>query len=168
MASRLAHWMRCNLSMQGYESLGDDERRELGLGLRLSPVLCLTGMTLGVVLESPAILLGMAGTAVLGGFVTAKHPFDPIWDQGLRRLSGGPPLPRTPAPRRFACQIASVWLAALAGAISEAPTRSGWFSASRCFWSPPSSQRPIGACRRSCTASSVGGSVAASLGRAEP
>ena len=27
MASRLTHWMRCNLSMQGYESLGDDERR---------------------------------------------------------------------------------------------------------------------------------------------
>jgi Domain of unknown function (DUF4395) len=115
MASRLGHWMRCNLSMQGYESLGDHERRELGLGLRLSPLLCLTGMTLGVVLESPAILLGMAGTAVLGG-LTAKHPFDLIWDQGLRRLSGGPPLPRTPAPRRFACQIASVWLAALAAA----------------------------------------------------
>ena len=113
---RFAHWMRCNLSMQGYETLTDAERRELGQALRLSPALCLIGMTLGVVLESPAILLGMAATAVLGGFVTAKHPFDVIWDHGLRRLSGGPPLPPTPPPRRFACQLASAWLVALAAA----------------------------------------------------
>ena len=116
VASRLAHWMRCNLSMQGYGALNDDERKRLGFALRLSPALCLTGMTLGVVLESPTILLGMAATAVLGGFVTAKHPFDLIWDHGLRRLSGGPPLPPTPPPRRFACQLASFWLVAVAAA----------------------------------------------------
>jgi Domain of unknown function (DUF4395) len=116
MANRLTHWMRCNLSMQGYQELSDDERTELDLALRLSPLLCLTGMTLGVVTESPAILLGMAATAVLGGFITAKHPFDLIWDYGLRRLNEGPPLPPTPPPRRFACQIASVWLLALAAA----------------------------------------------------
>jgi hypothetical protein len=116
MATRLTHWMRDNLSMQGYQELSEDERREFGLALRLSPALCLTGMTLGVVLESPAILLGMSATAFLGGFGAAKHPFDLIWDHGLRQLSGGPLLPPTPPPRRFACQIASVWLVALAAA----------------------------------------------------
>jgi Domain of unknown function (DUF4395) len=114
MTGRFTHWMRCNLSMQGYDALGDGERRRLGLALRLSPALCLTGMALGVVLESPAILLAMAATAFLGGFVTAKHPFDLIWDYGLRRLNDGPPLPPTPPPRRFACQIATVWLVAIA------------------------------------------------------
>ena len=116
MTGRFTHWMRCNLSMQGYDELSDQERRRLGPALRLSPALCLTGMTVGVVLESPAILLAMAATAVLGGFVTAKHPFDLIWDHGLRRLSNGPPLPPTPPPRRFACQLASVWLVAVAAA----------------------------------------------------
>ena len=114
MGARLAGWMRCNLSMQGYEELSDDERRALGLGLRLSPALCLAGMTLGVALGSPAVLLAMAATAFLGGFVTAKHPFDLLWDHGLRRLTGGPPLPRTPPPRRFACQLATFWLVGLA------------------------------------------------------
>jgi len=116
MRGRFTHWMRCNLSMQGYQGLSDDERKELGLALRLSPALCLIGMTLGVVLESPAILFGMAATAALGGFVMDKHPFDLIWDRGLRRLSGRPSLPPTPPPRRFACQVASVWLVALAAA----------------------------------------------------
>jgi hypothetical protein len=71
-------------------------------------------MTVGVVLESPAVLLAMAATAFLGGFVTAKHPFDAIWDHGLRRLVDRPPLPPTPPPRRFACQLATVWLVAVA------------------------------------------------------
>jgi hypothetical protein len=106
--------MRCNLSMQGYASLSDDERKQLSIGLRVSPALCLTGMAVGVVLQSPAVLLAMAGTAFLGGFVTRKHPFDLIWDYGLRRITGGPPLPPTPAPRRFACQLATFWLIGLA------------------------------------------------------
>jgi Domain of unknown function (DUF4395) len=114
--ARFTHWMRRNLSMQGYGALSDGERRQLGFALRLSPALCLTGMTLGVVLESPAVLLAMAASAVLGGFVTAKHPFDLIWDHGLRRFSGGPPLPPAPPARRFACQLASVWLVAVAAA----------------------------------------------------
>jgi len=39
--------------MQGYGSLGDGERRSLWLGLRFSPMLCLTGIALGVVLALP-------------------------------------------------------------------------------------------------------------------
>lgn len=116
MLARLASWSRCNLTMQGYDSLGDGERRELGLALRLSPALCLTGMAVGVALRSPAVLLGMAATAALGGFVVAKHPFDLIWDHGLRRISGAAPLPPTPPPRRFACQLATVWLIGVAAA----------------------------------------------------
>jgi len=102
--------------MQGYGALGDDERRRLALGLRLSPALCLAGMTLGVALRSPALLVAMAATAFLGGFVTAKHPFDLIWDRGLRRLTGAAALPPTPPPRRFACQLAAFWLVAIAAA----------------------------------------------------
>jgi hypothetical protein len=64
MATRLTHWVRCNLSMQGYRELSEGERMDLGLALRLSPALCLTGMTLGVALESPAILAGNGGDGV--------------------------------------------------------------------------------------------------------
>jgi hypothetical protein len=123
MRHTFIRWTNRNLSMQGYGSLGEDERRSLALALRLSPALCLLGMTLGVVLRSPILLIVMAVTAFAGGFVTAKHPFDLLWDHGLRHLSGAPPLQRTPPPRRFACQLATPWLLAIAAAfLADADT----------------------------------------------
>ena len=41
MIERFACWSRGCLTMQGYGSLGDAERRSLWLGLRFSPILCL-------------------------------------------------------------------------------------------------------------------------------
>jgi hypothetical protein len=41
----------------------------------------------------------------------------------LRPLLGGPSLPPTPAPRRFACQLATPWIVAIAVAFwAGAPT----------------------------------------------
>ena len=114
MIERFASWSRGCLTMQGYDSLSDGERRSLWLGLRFSPLLCLTGIALGVVLASPALLLAMAVTAGVGGFLTAKHPFDYVYDAALRPLLGGPRVPPSPAPRRFSCQLASPWIAAIA------------------------------------------------------
>jgi hypothetical protein len=114
MIERLASWSRGCLTMQGYGGLSDGERRSLWLGLRFSPVLCLTGIALGTALASPALLLAMAVTAGVGGFLTAKHPFDYVYDAVLRPLLGGPRVPPSPAPRRFACQMATPWIAAIA------------------------------------------------------
>jgi len=117
MIERLASWSRGCLAMQGYGSLSDGERRSLWLGLRFSPVLCLIGIALGTALASPALLLVMAVTAGVGGFLTAKHPFDYVYDAVLRPLLGGPRVPPSPAPRRFACQMATPWIAAIAIAL---------------------------------------------------
>jgi Domain of unknown function (DUF4395) len=120
---RFTSWSRGCLTMQGYASLSEDERRSLWLGLRFSPILCLTGIALGTALASPVLLLAMAVTAALGGFVTAKHPFDYVYDAVLRPLLGGPSVPPSPAPRRFACQMATPWIAAIAVAFwAGAPT----------------------------------------------
>ncbi len=123
MIERFTSWSRGCLTMQGYGSLSDGERRSLWLGLRFSPVLCLTGIALGTALASPALLLAMAVTAGVGGFVTAKHPFDYVYDAVLRPLLGGPSVPPSPAPRRFACQMATPWIAGIAVAFwAGAPT----------------------------------------------
>jgi hypothetical protein len=100
--------------MQGYGGLSDEQRRSLWLGLRFSPALCFAGIALGTAFASPALLLAMATTALLGGFLTPKHPFDYVYDAALRPLLGGPPVPPSPAPRRFACQLATPWIAAIA------------------------------------------------------
>jgi len=118
-----ASWSRGCLTMQGYGGLSDSERRSLWLGLRFSPILCLTGIALGTALASPALLLAIALTAGIGGFLTPKHPFDYVYDAVLRPLLGGPSVPPSPAPRRFACQMATPWIAAIAVAFwAGAPT----------------------------------------------
>jgi hypothetical protein len=123
MIERLAGWSRGCLTMQGYGDLGEEERRSLWLGLRFSPALCFAGIALGTALASPALLLAMAVTAGVGGFVTAKHPFDYVYDATLRPLLAGPDVPPSPPPRRFACQLATPWIAAIAVAfLVGAPT----------------------------------------------
>jgi Domain of unknown function (DUF4395) len=126
MIERLAAWSRSCLTMQGYGSLSDGERKSLWLGIRLAPALCFTGIALGVVLASPVLLLAMAATAFVGGFLSPKHPFDYLYDATLRPLLGGPSVPPSPAPRRFACQLAAPWIAAIAVAFLAGVTALAW------------------------------------------
>ena len=114
MIDRLASWSRSCLTMQGYSVLSDEERKSLWLGIRFAPALCFAGIALGVILASPVLLLAMAATAFVGGFLTPKHPFDYVYDIAFRPLLGGPSVPASPAPRRFACQLATPWIAAIA------------------------------------------------------
>jgi hypothetical protein len=126
---RFAAWSSGCLTMQGYGDLSDPERRSLWLGLRFSPGLCLAGIALGTALASPALLLAMAVTAGVGGFVTAKHPFDYVYDGVLRPLLGGPRVPPSPAPRRFACQMATPWIVAIAVAFWAGAPAVAWLLA---------------------------------------
>lgn len=127
--ARLATWSRSCLSMQGYGALDDRQRSKLWLGLRFSPLLCFAGITAGTVLASPVLLFAIAGTAFLGGFVMPKHPFDYVYDAVLRPLLGGPTVPRSPAPRRFACQLATPWIAAIAVAFLAGADTVAWILA---------------------------------------
>jgi hypothetical protein len=126
MIERVASWSRDCLTMQGYGDLSDRERRGLWLGLRFSPALCFAGIALGTALASPVLLLAMAATALTGGFVTPKHPFDYVYDAALRPLLGGPSVPPSPAPRRFACQLATPWIAAIAVAFLADAAAIAW------------------------------------------
>jgi hypothetical protein len=129
VSGRLADWSRGCLTMQGYGALSDGERRGLWLGLRFSPALCFAGIALGTVLSSPALLFAMTGAAFLGGFVTPKHPFDYLYDAALRPLLGGPKVPPSPAPRRFACQLATPWIAAIGIAFLIGASTFAWILA---------------------------------------
>jgi hypothetical protein len=100
MIERLTSWPHSCLTMQGYGSLSDEEGGRLWLGLRFALMLCVAGVALGTALPSPALLLAMAVTAVIGGFLTPKKTFDYLYDVTLRPLPGGPRVPPSPAPRR--------------------------------------------------------------------
>lgn len=101
-------WMRGNLTTQGY-CLTDAERRELAVGLRFSTGLCLGLVVVALVLASPVMVFAMSGIGLVAGF-GARHPFDHVWNHGVRRLVSGPELPPTPPRRRDAFKVGTAWL----------------------------------------------------------
>ena len=100
--------MRANLTTQGYR-LSDGERRGLWLGLRFPTALCLALVVTGLALES-ALMMPIGAVA---GW-SARHPFDHLWNHGVRHLVGGAELPPNPPRRRHAFKLATVWLAGVA------------------------------------------------------
>lgn len=110
-------WMRSNLSTQGY-CLSDAERRELAVGLRFSIGLCLSLVIVALALQSAAMVFALCGIGAVASFA-ARHPFDHLWNRGVRHLVGGPPLPPNPPRRRDAFKVATVWLA-IVGALFAA------------------------------------------------
>lgn len=101
--------VRSRLEAQGFCGLDDATLEEVATWLRWSPVLCTLFMTTGVVLQSPEILWALAGTAFLGALLPF-HPFDLLYNYGMRFFTGTRALPHQGPQRRFACGIATAWL----------------------------------------------------------
>jgi hypothetical protein len=57
------------------------------------------------------VLWSLAGIALLGTLLPF-HPFDLLYNFGVRYLTGTRPLPPHGPQRRFVCGLATVWLAA--------------------------------------------------------
>lgn len=104
-------WMNDNLKVQGY-CLTDEESHALRLGLRFSTALCLALVVTGLVLQSAALILALVPIGAVAGW-TRRHPFDLIWNHGLRHLSRAPELPPNPPRRRHSFKLATVWLLAV-------------------------------------------------------
>ena len=105
-------WMRSNLATQGYR-LPEREARALWLGLRFPTALCLVLVVTGLALESALIVALLVPIGVVAGW-SSRHPFDYLWNRGVRRVVGGPELPPNPMRRRHAFKLATVWLAGVA------------------------------------------------------
>jgi hypothetical protein len=103
--------MDANLCVQGYR-LNAEESRALRWGLRFSTGLCLAVVVAGLALQSAAVILALVPLGAVAGW-TRRHPFDLLWNHGLRHLAGAPELPPNPTPRRHAFKVATVWLAAV-------------------------------------------------------
>jgi hypothetical protein len=103
---------RQKLVAQGFE-LSDDEIFKFNYWLRLAPAVCMLWVTTGLVLGSTALIAMLIPVGVLC-FAFARHPFDLVYNLGLRYLTGGEKLPIYGAPRRFVCLMAALMLASIA------------------------------------------------------
>ena len=95
---RAGTWMHTNLSTQGYR-LTDEQSHDLAVGLRFSTGLCLSLVVVALALESPVMLFVLSGIGLVAGFA-ARHPFDYLWNHGVRHALGAPALPPNPSRRR--------------------------------------------------------------------
>jgi hypothetical protein len=104
----LSEWMRRNLEVQGY-CLTEQEGARLRVGLRFSTGLSLPLFVTGLALGSAPIIFGLAAVGAVAG-LTPRHPFDLLWNHGVRHLTGGPELPPNPRRRRHAFKVGTLGL----------------------------------------------------------
>jgi hypothetical protein len=108
MASDFATTRR-RLEIQGFVGLDDRTLTETGPWLRLAFALCTVLAAIGTVYASPVFLWILVPIAALAAAFPV-HPFDLLYNHGLRHVTGTGPLPKRGAPNRFACGLGAVWL----------------------------------------------------------
>jgi hypothetical protein len=116
-------WTERNLATQGYR-LRADEARALRVGLRFPTALCLALVVAALVLASAAMTAGLVAVGAVAGW-TRRHPFDLLWNRGLRQLAGAPELPPNPVRRRHAFKLATFWLAGVTVLFAAGATTAG-------------------------------------------
>lgn len=115
MTESLSPRVKRRLRVQGYACPNEESFRAVVPWTRFSPALCSAIAAVGTILASPLILGGLVPFAALGT-VFRIHPFDLVYNHGIRHLTGTDPLPKNGVPRRFACGVATVWLVLTAAA----------------------------------------------------
>ena len=105
-------WTHENLGTQGY-CLSAADARQLRIGLRFPTALCLALVVTGLALESALLIAVLVPIGAVAGW-SAHHPFDHLWNHGLRHLTRAPQLPPNPTRRRHAFKLATFWLAVVA------------------------------------------------------
>jgi hypothetical protein len=111
--SQMIETIRERIQAQGFCGLDDKTYAQINYPLRLSPTVCMVWTAVGTALASPLILWSLVPFAALGAMLTT-HPFDVLYNHGLRHIFKTEALPSYPVRRRFACFLATIMLVATA------------------------------------------------------
>jgi Domain of unknown function (DUF4395) len=107
--------VRERIQAQSFCGLDDATYEQINYPLRLAPAIVMVWVAVGTALASPTVLWVLAPLSVLGAILPG-HPFDVLYNFGLRHLLGTPALPRYGVRRRFACFMATSMIIAAAWA----------------------------------------------------
>jgi len=113
------------LEIQGFDAVDVRELAPVAPWLRLAFGLCGLLGGVGTLLASPTILLVLALIAALAA-ASPVHPFDLIYNHGIRHLTGTGPLPKRGAPTRFGCGMGAVLVLVTAWAFSAGHQVAGY------------------------------------------
>jgi hypothetical protein len=100
---------RKRIEAQGYLGLSDSDLAEVGPWLRLAPAMCMVWTGIATFYQSELALMILVPFAALGAILRG-HPFETIYNYGIRHIVGTQRLPPAQAPRRFACGVATIYL----------------------------------------------------------
>ena len=113
--SQISTTARERIQAQGFCGLSDATYAQINYPLRLAPAIMMVWVAVGTVLGSAQILWALVPFTALGAILTG-HPFDVLYNQGLRYLMGTQELPRYGLRRRFAFAVATTMTALAAWA----------------------------------------------------
>lgn len=100
---------RSRLEAQGYLGFTDAELSDFRFGIRFAYYLCGFLVLAGLIFSSVDILIAAMIVAFLAT-LPPYHPFDYLYNYGVRQLLRKPKLPPRSNQGRFACGIATVWV----------------------------------------------------------
>ena len=109
MTKTLTGTTRRRLDIQGFDRIENEPLAQVAPWLRLAFGLCALLSGVGTAMTSTTILLILVPIAFLGALFPV-HPFDLIYNYGIRHITGTSALPRRGAPNRFACGLAVMFL----------------------------------------------------------
>jgi hypothetical protein len=112
------------LQIQGFD-LDDETLAEVGPWMRWPYVLCASILVTGVALASPWILWALAAIAISTVFLPS-HPFNYVYNYGVRHLTGTRALPPGTAQGKFSCGVGGIWLIATGAAFFIGATTLGY------------------------------------------
>jgi len=113
------------LEIQGFTEVDPGILEETVSWLGFPYLLCAILAAAGTMLASPVVLLGLTFFSAWGA-ASAVHPFDYIYNYGIRRATGTGPLPKRGVPGRFACGLGTAWLLVTAWAFYSGMMLTGY------------------------------------------
>ena len=101
--------LRKRLETQGYVCYTDKELHDHQLGIRFAYGMCITFVSIGLVLSNIYVLAFAMAVAFMA-IILPRHPFDYVFNYGVRFIWRKPEVPNRTVQGKFACAIATVWL----------------------------------------------------------
>jgi hypothetical protein len=127
MSNTLSVTTRRRLNVQGFSDVDDDTLAEVAPWLRMAFGMCAVLAGAGTALASPALLWALTAVAALAAMFPV-HPFDLIYNHGIRYLRNTGPLPKRRAQSRFACGVGAIWLVTTALAFQSGALIAGYIA----------------------------------------
>jgi hypothetical protein len=113
------------LDIQGFDTVDAQELAPVARWLRFAFGLCGLLGGLGTVLASPIMLLVLGAIAAVAA-ASPVHPFDLIYNYGIRRVTGTGPLPKRGLPTRTGCGMGAVFVLVTAWAFAAGHMVTGY------------------------------------------